>query len=351
MGRSRGAANRPAGRATSQDVADRAGVSRSAVSLVLNGRGAGNIAEDKQRAIRRAAQELNYSPNSVALSLRNQRTRTIGLVTDEIATSAFGGTLLRGATDTAIEAGYLLLVIDTQRNDQQEEEAYGLLLDRRVDALIFAAMSMHPHPASPAMIDNASVLANCYEPDGRLPSVCADEIEGGRTAARILLDQGHREIRLLAGTTEVDAARLRIDGYRQALAEAGIVAPEPVPAGWTIQAGYAAAMQVLDRPDRPTGVLCANDRCAVGVALAAAELGLSVPDELSIVGYDDDENIAPAMHPLLTTVQLPHREIGETAMRLLLAQLADPSATPAPPVLLPCPPILRDSVAPPRRPV
>ncbi|WP_152365643.1 LacI family DNA-binding transcriptional regulator [Microlunatus speluncae] len=347
MGRRRGAGKQPA-RATSQDVADRAGVSRSAVSLVLNGRGAGNIAEDKQAAIRRAARELNYSPNSVALSLRNQRTRTIGLVTDEIATSAFGGKLLRGATDTAIAAGYLLLVIDTQGDVGQEEQAYELLLDRRVDALIFAAMSMHPHPASPAMINIASVLANCYEPDGRLPSVCADEVEGGRTAARILLDQGHRDIRLLAGTTDVDAARLRIDGYRTALAEAGAPVPEPVTAGWTIEAGYAAAMQVLDRPDRPTGVLCANDRCAVGVALAAAQLGLSVPEDLSIVGYDDDENIAPAMHPLLTTVQLPHRAIGETATRLLLDHLADPAAPSAAPLLLPCPPVLRDSVAPPR---
>lgn len=349
MERRRGARERPAARATSQDVADRAGVSRSAVSLVLNGRGAGNIAEDKQEAIRRAARELNYSPNSVALSLRHQRTRTIGLVTDEIATTAFGGKLLRGAADTAIAAGYLLLVIDTQRDDQQEAEAYDLLLDRRVDALIFAAMSMHPHQASPSMIDNPSVLANCYEPDRLLPSVCADEVEGGRTAARILLDQGHRDIRLLAGTPDVDAARLRIDGYRQALREVGAAVPEPVPAGWTIQAGYAAAMQVLDRPDRPTGLLCANDRCAVGVALAAAQLGLSVPDDLSIVGYDDDENIAPDMHPLLTTVQLPHRAIGETAMRLLLDQLADPDAAQPPPILLPCPPVLRDSVAPPPR--
>ncbi len=138
-------------KATSQDVADLAGVSRSAVSLVLNGHGAGNIAPDKQTLIIEAARQLNYTPNAVALSLRNRRSSTIGVVTDAIATTAFGGQLLQGAADAAVAAGYLLLVIDTQKELEREGRAYETLQNRQVDGFLFAAMSLRPYDAPPAL--------------------------------------------------------------------------------------------------------------------------------------------------------------------------------------------------------
>ncbi|HEU5484876.1 MAG TPA: LacI family DNA-binding transcriptional regulator, partial [Microlunatus sp.] len=125
-------------KATSKDVADLAGVSRSAVSLVLNGRGAGNIAPDKQALIIEAARKLNYTPNTVALSLRSRRSATIGVVTDAIATSAFGGRLLQGAADAAVAEGYLLLVVDTQNDAERERRAYDTLQNRQVDGFLFA---------------------------------------------------------------------------------------------------------------------------------------------------------------------------------------------------------------------
>jgi LacI family transcriptional regulator, galactose operon repressor len=152
---------------------------------------------------------------------------------------------------------------------------------------------------------------------------------------------------MLSGTHNEVATPLRIQGYRQALTVAGIAPAEPVTAGWDIQAGYRAAIEVLSRPGRPTGVVCANDRAAVGVVLAARELGLSVPRDVSVVGYDDDDNVAGVMVPALTTVALPHEAMGEEGMRLLLSAIESEHAEPAQ-VQLPCPLIERDSVAPPR---
>ena len=362
-------------KATSRDVAERAGVSRSAVSMVLNGRGAGNIAPEKQAAIRSAAAELNYTPNSVALSLRNQRTHTLGVVTDAIATTAFGGRLLEGAARAAEDAGFVLVVMDTHADAVREEQAYRTLLDRRVDALAFAAMTFREYEVPEVMGAVPSVLANCLQPAdlqgaadlqdaagpgegaqraGAVRSFAPDEVDGGYRAACAVLEAGHRDVVLLAGTPDVPgeqhklAPGLREQGYRRALQEAGLTVPAPVVAGWDITSGYRAASALLQGPQRPTAVLCANDRVAVGVVLAAANLGLAVPADLSVVGYDDDENIAPFMVPPLTTVQLPFKAMGEGAVHHLLDLLAGRAGSPARRVLLPCPLIERASVAPPR---
>ena len=351
-------------KATSQDVADLAGVSRSAVSLVLNGRGAGNIAPAKQARIVAAARKLDYSPNAVALSLRSRRSSTIGVVTDAITMSAFGGRLLQGASDAAAEAGYLLLVMDSQDDADREREAYETLRNRQVDGFLFAAMSLRPYTAPDLLTSTPSALANCFEPESRVPAFVPDEVTGSRTATEHLIARGHRALVMLSGTHDVIASGLREQGFAEAVAAAGLTVPPPVTAGWEIDKGYAAAAHVLaDERDRPTAVVCSNDRLAVGVVLAAARLGLAVPDDLSVVGYDDDENVAPRMVPGLTTVRLPHREMGERAMAVVLdaihdgkrvdgrdpAQSASNRATSeATPVRLACPLVVRDSVAAPR---
>ncbi|BAK33675.1 LacI family transcriptional regulator [Microlunatus phosphovorus NM-1] len=343
-------------KATSQDVADLAGVSRSAVSLVLNGRGDGNIAADKQALIIEAARKLNYTPNTVALSLRSRRSATIGVVTDWIATTAFGGKLLQGASDVAAAAGYLLLVIDTQNSAERERDAFERLQNRQVDGFLFAAQSLRSYEPGDELRIAPGALANCFDPDDRVPAFLPDEVSGSKSATQHLLDCGHRDIVMLMGTPEAVAAGLRVQGFVEAMTEAGLTAPEPVVTGWDIDKGYAAAMQVLTRPDPlPTAIVGANDRSAVGVILAAAELGLSVPGDLSVVGYDDDENVAPCLVPALTTVRLPHREMGEQAMQVLLDAVLNPAPSPAaggrgpqPRVLLDCPLVVRDSVTGPR---
>lgn len=349
-------------KATSKDVADLAGVSRSAVSLVLNGRGAGNIAPDKQALIIEAARKLNYTPNTVALSLRSRRSATIGVVTDAIATSAFGGRLLQGAADAAVAEGYLLLVVETQNDAERERRAYDTLQNRQVDGFLFAAMSLRPY--APPPLDGAPrALANCYDPGGTAPAFIPDEVAGSRAVTRLLIEHGHRSIAMLTGTSDVVATGLREQGYADAMNSAGLPAVPPIAAGWDIDKGFAAATLALTSLEpRPTALFCVNDRAAVGAILAASRLGLSVPGDLSVVGYDDDENVAPFLVPALTTVRLPHREMGERAMRAVLESAADDRGPGEPaarrivpgvdgattsPVLLECPLVIRKSVAPP----
>lgn len=340
-------------KSTSQDVADRAGVSRSAVSFVLNGRADGNIAKDKQLRILAAAKELNYTPNAVARSLQAQRTHTIGVVTDSIAGGPFAGKLLQGASAAAFHAGYLLLVIDTEGEDVREDSAFNTLLNRQVDALVFATMSLRAHHPHSAMRGVPAVLANSFDPAGTLRSIIPDEVAGGRAATQVLLDAGHTSLAYLSGTGELVATERRTQGLDAAIAEAGLPAVAAVETGWEINDGFAAAMHLLTddaghspRRDRPTGVVCANDRVALGVMLACGQLGLRVPDDLSIVGYDDDEPLARTTVPGLTTVALPHREMGEQAIELLLADLRRGAADgPGGTIAIPCPVVMRGSVA------
>ncbi len=331
---------------TSQDVADRAGVSRAAVSMVLNGRGSGNIAAEKQELIRAAARELGYVPNAAAVNLRVQRTRTIGLVTDTIATTAFGGAVVAGAMERAGQQGYLTMVVDTEDDPEAEARGFEVLQHRQVDGLVFAAQSLREHPIGHLAGTTPAVLANCTDPTGTHSAWFPDEVAGGRLATRVLLQHGHRDIACLTGAAESMATGLRARGFTLELAEAGLAGERTHPCGWEISDGHRVASALLAGPGRPTAVVCANDRVAIGVVLAATGLGLRVPADLSVVGYDDDENVAPAMVPALTTVGLPHREMGELAMGSLLATLAGESRPPVQTAIT-GPLVERASVAPP----
>jgi LacI family transcriptional regulator len=320
-------------KATALDVAKRAGVSRSAVSLVLNGRGDGNVAKESQDRIRQAAAELNYSPNAIALSLRNQRTRVIGIVSDEVVTSPFDGNIIGGADDIARSRGFVTVVMDTELDASRDASAVETLLDRQVDGLMYVTVGLKPLDVPQGMLRVPSILANCIDnaPTPRLHHVIPDEVSGGREATEHLLGLGHRNIAFLAGAETSPAAPLRVQGYKDAHAAAGIpVRGDRVfMAGWDIDAGFHGAMNLLEGvspAERPTAVMCANDRLAVGVVLAAARLGLSVPRDLSVMGYDDEFRIADTMVPALTTMALPLREMGAAAMTMLLDRIEDSGA-------------------------
>lgn len=343
-------------KATALDVAKRAGVSRSAVSLVLNGRGDGNVAKDSQERIRQAAQELNYTPNAIALSLRNQRSRVIGIVSDEVVVSPFDGNIIGGADDIARSRGFVTVVMDTELDAARDASAIETLLDRQVDGLMYVTVGLKPLDVPQGMLRVPSVLANCYDShiQPRLHHVIPDEVGGGREATRHLLQLGHRDIALLAGSADSPAAPLRVQGYRDALTAASVPISEDriTNAGWDIDAGFHGAMKLLDGvspAERPTAIMCANDRLAVGVALAAARLGLSIPADLSVMGYDDEARIADTMVPALTTMALPLRDIGRAAMTSLLDSIEDGASTTAAPAaetMVPCRLVLRESTGP-----
>lgn len=343
-------------KATALDVAKRAGVSRSAVSLVLNGRGDGNVAKESQDRIRAAALELNYSPNAIALSLRNQRSRVIGILSDEVVVSPFDGNIIGGADDIARSRGFVTVVMDTERDSARDAGAIETLLDRQVDGLMYVTVGLKPIDVPQGMLRVPSVLANCYDalPQPQLHHVIPDEVTGGREAAEHLLQLGHRDIALLAGYEDSPAAPLRVQGYRDAHAAANVPlrSDRIFMAGWDIDAGYHGAMKLLDGvspAERPTAIMCANDRLAVGVMLAAARLGLSVPDDLSVMGYDDETRIADTMVPSLTTMALPLREIGRAAMTTLLDAIEGTNTTgkgTTVETMVPCRLVIRESTGP-----
>ncbi|CAM3357322.1 LacI family DNA-binding transcriptional regulator [Occultella aeris] len=337
---------------TSADVARRAGVSRTAVSLVLNGRAEGSISAANQARIHAAAAELGYRPNAAAVNLRRRSTATVGIVTDEITTSPFAGPLLQGAREVAFERGYLTIVADYGLDDEREHQMVQALLGRQVDAFLHAAMSMREITPDPAMVELPTVLANCFAAGGPA-GVIADEEEGGYRAARAVFERGHRRVVMLAGrdaseTDYIPATALRRRGFERAAVEVGASEARVIDAGWNIETGVRHALALLDAPQaqRPTAFVCARDRVAVGVVLAAARLGLRVPEDVSVVGYDDETDVAADMSPALTTIDLPHRRIGELAMELLLATVLDGEPLPEADVLVPCELVVRDSVGP-----
>lgn len=333
-------------KATALDVAKVAGVSRSAVSMVLNGNIKGNVSKEAQERIRAAAKELNYLPNPVAVSLRNQRTSTLGIVTDEIVTSPFAGRLVSGATNAALARGYMVLVVDTEHIPGRDELAIDALQHRRVDGLIHATGGLKPYSAPERFRSQPAALANCFDPEDRLPGVVPDEVTGSRRATELLLQLGHRRIALLGGDDQ-DAALLREQGYRQAMNRAGLHAGEQrvVVTGWHIDQGYRAAESVLGAPEPPTAILAANDRVATGILLYAAAAGITVPGELSVIGYDDQQYVAANLIPALTTVALPHAEIGAIAVGRVLDEIEGKGRR-SERVLVPCPLITRQSTAP-----
>lgn len=332
--------------ATAQDVADLAGASRTAVSFVLNGKEEGNVSAATRERILVAASELNYTPHPVARSLRTQRTHLIGIVTDAIASSPFAGQLLDGASQLARERGYLAAVFDSGGRADRELEAAQEFRRRRVDGLVYASMGLREVSDVPAA-RLPTVLANCFSADAGLPSVIPAEHEAGAAAAQLLLDFGHRDIATITGEIAI-AGPWRHEGFTARLAGHGCI-PEVCSVGtrnWTIDEGYRAAATLLDRPaaDRPTAIFCVTDRMAAGALLCAARLGLRVPDDVSILGFDDQEELAANLVPALTTFALPHRQMGETAVAMLIDRLAGVTP-PATPTLLPSPVVLRDSVA------
>ncbi len=318
---------------TMRDVAALAGVSQSTVSFVINDRHEMRIAQDTRQRVLDAVAELGFRPNLNARALRARRTHTLGMLTDEIASSAFAGQVVLGAQQVAWTNDRLLLLINTGGDTQFETAAVDLLLDRRVEGLIYAAQSARRVRVPERVRAVPMVLVNCYAaPHDRLPAIVPSEVYGGYLATRAVLDAGHRNIVFLAGDYPSWATRMRTRGMRRALRDAGVAFREDsvLYGDYVPSSGYDRIKQVIGRPKRrrPTAVLCANDRVAMGVLFGLHELGLEVPNEMSLVGYDDQEFLADSVYPALTTVRLPHYEMGIEGVRSIL-RLMDGESLPA----------------------
>ncbi|MDR7158240.1 LacI family DNA-binding transcriptional regulator [Arthrobacter sp. BE255] len=335
-----------------KEVAVAAGVSVTTVSHVLNDVKYARISPETRDKVKSAAEQLGYGPNRLAQALRTQRTGMLGLVSEDIATTPHAGRIILGADEAARARGYNLMIINTSGSASTESRDADVeaLLERRVDGILYATM-YHRQVQVPVNLGSVpSVLVDSVSTGGSITAVVPDEEGGARAAVGILLAAGHTRIGFLNNTDDVPATRDRLRGFRATLTEAGLDGDAaPVESEISeVQGGYEAARRILARPDRPTGLFCYNDRMAMGAYRAAAELGLSIPTDLSVVGFDDQELIAANLYPGLTTVALPHYEMGAWAAGNLIDAIegkTDLALMALHPTILDCPLVARDSVA------
>lgn len=333
------------------DVAKAAGVSEATVSLALNGV-VGRVSAPTREKIFRVAKEVGYTPNPIARGLRTQSTRTIGLVADRVATTAFAGKMISGAQAVARAHGHLVILIDTEGHTDDETRAIETLTTHRVDGLIYARM-FHQIIDLPANLPSSAVLLNCRSAGGAHRSVVPDEYAGGRAATQELIDAGHRRIAYIASSSTPFpiASEMRERAYEDALAKAGITRDLAltVRVPNTAREGRAAMQQLweLNAASRPTAVFAFNDQVAMGVYEFAARNAVDIPGDLSVVGFDDLDLIAPELDPGLTTIALPHEAMGRWAMEVALGLTELPDGDDV--HTMACPIIRRESVAPPAR--
>jgi LacI family transcriptional regulator len=337
---------------TMADVAKAAGVSRTAVSFVLSNRENASISEETKHRILEAVQTLGYRPNAGARALASQRSDWYGLVT-EIVTAPFAVNIIKGAQDEAwLDKRFLLIASTEQAAGQPDSEHAGMevaavekLLEQRVAGILYAATWHRPVHVPASVREIPTVLINCFDAEGTLPSIVPDERGGGRRATERLLAAGHRRIGFINLDPDIPAAVGRLEGYREALAQAGVeLDPELIVSGHaTADGGYEAAGELLDRTERPTALFCANDRMAMGAYDAIKERGLAIPQDIAVIGFDNQELIAAYLRPKLTTVALPFEEMGALGVQTLASLTAGQPIT-AHQQMVDCPLLERFSV-------
>ncbi|MEV3938469.1 LacI family DNA-binding transcriptional regulator [Glycomyces sp. NPDC049804] len=336
-----------------RDVARLAGVSITTVSHVLNDTPNTRVSAETRARVREAAAQLGYGPNRAARALRTNRSGLIGLLSEEIATTPHAGRIILGAQDAARAHDLTLVIVNAERESSASahEDYVQTLIDRQVEAVLYATM-YHRRISVPANLRRVpAVLIDATDEDGVVPAVVPDEVGGAVTAVTHLVEAGHRRIGFLNNDDDVPATHERLIGYRQVLHRHGIAIEDRLirQAPSETLPGYALAREMLAGDDRPTALFCYNDRMAMGAYRAAAELGLDIPGDLSIVGFDNQELIAANLFPGLTTVALPHYEMGEWAVETLVRLLGGEAEIQNDgPTRLDCPLVMRGSVAAPQ---
>ncbi|MBV9282104.1 MAG: LacI family DNA-binding transcriptional regulator [Chloroflexi bacterium] len=300
---------------TSFDVARLAGVNQSTVSRALSGDGRVSV-ETRQR-VRDAAERLGYTPNAIARSLITRQTHIVGILTADI-TIPFQAYVLETFIQKLQGLGKQVLVF-TAAPDQTVDDLLPTALQYQIDALIVTSATL----VSRALYEcsrggTAVVLFNRYMEGDLVNSVSCDNLAAGRMVADFLLNAGHRRLAYIAGDPNSSTNRDRQGGFMERLWERGAAKPVVVESGrYTYDAGHAAALRLLERPNPPDAVFCASDGLALGTIDAARELGIAIPDVLSVVGFDDIPMAGWSAYSL-TTVRLPLEEMIDATIQLAL---------------------------------
>ncbi|MFF0991361.1 LacI family DNA-binding transcriptional regulator [Kocuria nitroreducens] len=311
-------AGAPERRSTIRDVAERAGVSKSLVSLVLQG--SGNVSAGRRQSVLQAMEELGYRPNRIARSLSAPRTSTVGVLLNDLRNPWFVE-LLEGLTATVHAAGVSPVLAASSTNLRIGRRSVDALLEQRIDGLVVVGTTTEAAGVKAAAAGLPVVLAGTREPHlPRVDIVVNDDEAGARQTTEHLLRLGHRRIAHLQGPGEI--AELRRAGYEHAMRTADLE-PCVVVGGMSEESGYAAAHRLITAADRPTAIFAFNDIAAIGVLSAAADQGLAVPGDLSVVGYDNTY-LARVRHLSLTSVDTGNLAVGVQSGTYFLERLAQP---------------------------
>ena len=315
---------RAAGRPTLADVAELSGMSKTAVSLVLNDKPGSRLSAAAAEKIRNAAEELGYRPDPAARGLRLGTTRTIGFISDEVTITRFASGMIRGVLGAARQHDHAVLIAETGGDGVERRSAVEAMTDRRTDGLLFGLMASRSIDLSdvPSKLPRVIVNGTSTNDD---PSILPDERAAGADMVRVLLDAGHRRIAVIGDApTQLYSPSVsvtipaRFHGVDSAFEAAGVRPVVRIPLEhWLPEFGYEATGRALDDHPEVTALLCANDRIAFGAYQAIAERGLVVPTDISVASFDDEE-VASFQRPGLTTARLPYEEMARRGVEMLL---------------------------------
>ncbi|ENP8391915.1 substrate-binding domain-containing protein [Vibrio alginolyticus] len=312
--------------ATMKDIAKLAGVSTSTVSHVINK--TRFVSEEISERVNNAAKELNYyAPSALARSLKVNRTKTIGMLVTT-STNPFFGEVVKGVERSCYQKGYSLILCNTEGDNERMRQSINTLLQKRINGLILMCSSLEGeridvferYPDIPVVVMDWGPMLFTSD------KIQDNSLRGGYLAAKYLIDCGHTEIGCITGPLIKHQAQMRYEGYKRAMNEAGL----EFNANWIIESdfecegGYQAFKKMAQRGALPSSIFVSNDMMAMGVINAANELDIKVPDDLSIIGYDDI-HIAKFMSPSLTTIHQPKYRLGQAAVETLVRKLDEKS--------------------------
>jgi len=313
--------------ATMKDIARLAGVSTSTVSHVINK--SRFVSDEIAERVNNAAQQLNYAPSALARSLKMNRTKTIGMLVTT-STNPFFGEVVKGVERSCYHQGYNLILCNTEGDNQRMKASINTLLQKRVDGLLLMCSTLEGerldvfdrYPDIPVVVMDWGPILFASD------KIQDNSLQGGYMAAKHLIECGHKEIGCITGPLIRHQAQMRYEGYKRALAEAGIaINPDwIVESDFECEGGYQAFEKLYERGKLPSALFVCNDMMAMGVIQAASQRGLRVPDDLSLIGYDD-VHIAKFMTPALTTIHQPKYRLGKAAVDTLLYRLENPDTT------------------------
>ncbi|MBX5160954.1 MULTISPECIES: LacI family DNA-binding transcriptional regulator [unclassified Rhizobium] len=297
-------------------VAKAAGVSNKTVSRVINGEP--HVTEDTRERVEKAIRDLGYVPNMAARQIRSSRSNTFGIITDYVSTTPYSVDIVRGIQDWANTHGKTILMANTGGSSEREAEIWKMFQSHRIDGVLYVTMYHRIVDPVAGDVSVPTVMINCRPQTSELfPSIEPDDFQGARDLTRYLLERGHRRIGYIRLNPVLLGAELRLDAFRQATKEFEVADGDLTirlgmegPVGAEENYVFAAATEMLQQKDRPTAIMSGNDEMAIQIYIAAMALGLRIPQDVSIVGFDDFRTVSLALKPELTTAALPYYDLG-----------------------------------------